>query len=413
LYTSEGDGAARRPRRNRRSAARGETPTMTDAERTRERDRFFLREFLAPIMPVGMLLTAVFVMALWVVDRIAGEPLDAKLTAVTLLGGLILLGLAGAARVFTHRAWLHASATASILYGGVFASVLSLRAQIDAEGLLTVIPACLLMLIIGTIFSLRFVHLTLGYLAIMTPPTLLAATIDPAVSNEGRYLPFVIAFSLLCVVPLYFLTRLLKWRYHAALAQHHERSQRDPLTGLLNRLAWRERALHILTGDGDVALLYADVDHFKRINDLRGHATGDEVLRRTADLLGRAFPADALISRFGGEEFVVLMHDCDLDRARRDAEEFRESISAEAFPELAVTISIGVACHLPGQTLDDLLHRADLALLRAKANGRNRIEIEDAPAREETPAAQPTMVAVERRQAGEAAGTRMRRAVSR
>jgi diguanylate cyclase (GGDEF)-like protein len=315
--------------------------------------------------------------------------------------------------VFTCREWLHASAAASILYGGVFASVLSLRARIDAEGLLTVIPACLLVLIIGTIFALRFLHLALGYLAIMTPPTLLAATIDPAVSNEGRSLPYVIAFSLLCVVPLYFLSRLLMWRYHAALAEHHERSQRDPLTGLLNRLAWHERALRILADDADVALLYADVDHFKRINDLRGHATGDDVLRRTADLLRRAFPADALISRFGGEEFVVLIRDCDLDRARRDAEAFRATISQEAFPELAVTISVGIACNVPGQTLDDLLHRADLALLRAKAKGRDRIEVEDAQACVDAAAARPTGVTNGRRPAGAAAGARMRRTVSR
>jgi diguanylate cyclase (GGDEF)-like protein len=362
-------------------------------------------------MPIGMLLTGVFVVALWVVDWIAGKPLDASLTAVTLPGGLLLLGLAGATRLFTLRAWLHRSAAASICYGGVFAGVLSLRARIDSEGLLTVIPACLLALIIGTIFALRFLHLALGYVAIMTPPSLLAATIDPSVSNEGRNLPQVIAFSLVCVFPLYFLARLLKRRYHAALEEHHDRSQRDPLTGLLNRVAWRERAQRILGGTGEVSLLYADVDHFKRINDLLGHAMGDDVLRRMAGVLGHVFPADALVSRFGGEEFVVLMRDCDLERARRDAEELRAAISEEAFPDLAVTVSVGIACHVPGQTLDELLHRADLALLRAKANGRDRIEVEETP--ENAPAERPTVVTVERRPPGEEADAQVRRVVSR
>lgn len=162
-------------------------------------------------------------------------------------------------------------------------------------------------------------------------------------------------------------------------------SQRDPLTGLLNRSEWLRqlRAQHRWLGrHGEAfALLAIDIDHFKQVNDRWGHPAGDAVLVNVAQVLltsSRAFDA---VGRLGGEEFVVLLPRTDLAGATRLAERLRAQLAdAEILwkqQPLRVTVSIGVAL---ASDADDppaqLMERADAALYRAKAAGRNRVEID-------------------------------------
>jgi len=159
----------------------------------------------------------------------------------------------------------------------------------------------------------------------------------------------------------------------------------DQLTGLHNR-RYMEGQLEALVrravvGGGDpVSLLVIDIDHFKKINDGFGHDVGDEVLREFAVRLASNVRAVDLPVRFGGEEFVVVMPDTELDHAQRIAERIRLHVAGSPFRVmggeelLTVTISIGVAASLP--EADDqvrLLRRADEALYEAKASGRNRV----------------------------------------
>ncbi|WP_255013654.1 diguanylate cyclase [Roseovarius sp. M141] len=171
----------------------------------------------------------------------------------------------------------------------------------------------------------------------------------------------------------------------------------DPLTGLYNRRFampfLRELATAQAPGGKGFAVMVADLDHFKQINDHHGHATGDRVLCHVADLLGNGVREGDLVARIGGEEFLIIMPGADGDEARNTADRLCRRIAAtaimpkgEAGP-VHVTISIGVAMGRGGQTsgaaaasVDALLEQADRALYRAKARGRNTVTLSARPA---------------------------------
>lgn len=156
-----------------------------------------------------------------------------------------------------------------------------------------------------------------------------------------------------------------------------ELSQRDPLTGLLNRRRLdedlpREVAL-ALRYDATLSFLMLDLDHFKRLNDRYGHLAGDAVLRDVAAELSGAVRSTDLSYRFGGEEFCVLLRNTDLPAALLLAERVRRRIGRR-LARSAVTVSIGVAA-VPSSARDgaELVRRADAALYEAKRAGRNRV----------------------------------------
>jgi two-component system cell cycle response regulator len=136
-----------------------------------------------------------------------------------------------------------------------------------------------------------------------------------------------------------------------------------------------------LRNDSSVALLMIDLDHFKRVNDTHGHLVGDAVLRDVAELLISGVRGSDFVGRFGGEEFLVVLPDTDDDGAAAFAERIRERIDGHAFggrdggPSLQMTASIGVATFPAAliESVEDLFARADAALYRAKADGRNRV----------------------------------------
>ena len=128
------------------------------------------------------------------------------------------------------------------------------------------------------------------------------------------------------------------------------------------------------------SVLITDIDHFKRVNDDFGHLTGDDCLRCVAATLQQCAGDSAIVSRFGGEEFVVLMPGADELSARRTAETIRQRVAAQVISldggrDLRLTVSIGAATALGGAviTADTLLRRADDALYEAKRGGRNRV----------------------------------------
>ncbi|MFB9149245.1 diguanylate cyclase [Roseovarius ramblicola] len=162
---------------------------------------------------------------------------------------------------------------------------------------------------------------------------------------------------------------------------------RDPLTGAYNRrhaLPWLERQLApARPGRNRVAVMLADLDFFKRVNDRHGHAAGDAVLCAVTERLGAHLRAGDLLARIGGEEFLVALPDASPARARRVAERLCDAIRATpiAVPGVAapipVTLSIGVTVVQtgPGQPAPDMqtvLEQADSALYAAKAQGRNQ-----------------------------------------
>lgn len=169
----------------------------------------------------------------------------------------------------------------------------------------------------------------------------------------------------------------------------HEATQRemvrqartDPLTGLLNRRAFlEEMERHAARQDRDDqpgTLMFADLDHFKPVNDRLGHETGDEVLRRTASLLRNTFRPTDLIARLGGDEFAVWLNGADHMTAAERAEFLRDAVPRE-LAEITgpdgprVTLSIGIASREPGdgEALSNLMRRADRAMYEVKRGGR-------------------------------------------
>ena len=153
----------------------------------------------------------------------------------------------------------------------------------------------------------------------------------------------------------------------------------DRLTGLYNRRKLDELLDEELIRCRRYAVQFAvilmDIDHFKHVNDTYGHVVGDGVLQRMAQVLReRTRDADAL-ARLGGEEFLVLCRHSGLQGALESAERVREAIAAQDFPGVGqVTASFGVAACGEGDSAKTLLERADAALYRAKAAGRNRVE---------------------------------------
>ncbi len=157
-------------------------------------------------------------------------------------------------------------------------------------------------------------------------------------------------------------------------------ASRDPLTGALNRRALAlvaDRAVaHACRTGRPLSVLMMDLDHFKQINDQRGHAAGDAILCRFAAVAARILRGEDLFSRFGGEEFVALLPDTSAEHALAAAERLRlafaEETRAIAPPDgFDVTVSIGLAAMAAHETLEDALRRADRALYEAKGMGRN------------------------------------------
>jgi two-component system cell cycle response regulator len=152
---------------------------------------------------------------------------------------------------------------------------------------------------------------------------------------------------------------------------------RDPLSGLLNRRAFRDKtdaACHDLPSEAVVSLVLFDVDHFKRVNDVHGHDTGDDVIRAIGRL--RA-PPDTVFARMGGEEFALLLPDVPLEGAASVADYLRHQISALEIDvpdgQISVTASFGVAEMPAGGDPAALYRSADAALYHAKNSGRNRV----------------------------------------
>ncbi len=155
----------------------------------------------------------------------------------------------------------------------------------------------------------------------------------------------------------------------------------DTLTGIPNRSRFEERLEREIEresryGDGGFALLFADIDHFKSINDSRGHMHGDEALKEVARLLAGQMRGIDTVARWGGEEFAALLPHTGPEEAQRVAERLRLTVEGAAIgAHHAVTISIGVTTFQPGETAHTLFERADRALYQAKNNGRNRVEM--------------------------------------
>ncbi|MFT4937953.1 MAG: diguanylate cyclase [Paraglaciecola sp.] len=220
-----------------------------------------------------------------------------------------------------------------------------------------------------------------GVFFILTPK--ISATISILiVSGLGAYMWDDL--SALNVVK-YSMSTLVTMMFSYAFADSMRKQQRqllklsikDPLTGAGNRRAMEEKLLETVelrqrNEDIPAALILIDLDEFKKVNDQHGHAVGDEVLIHFVEIIEQRIRHTDRVYRFGGEEFVIITDNNDIESVTILAEQLREAIDTSPFPaQQHITISLGIAEYKTGETAFEWLDRADKALYKAKEGGRN------------------------------------------
>lgn len=261
----------------------------------------------------------------------------------------------------------------------------------DARGL---IPSVLAMILFFGTFALTMAEVIgIGAFALLAFACAIGVTSRFSASPFG-YLDTAYALMVLIVlsgcVALNLRIQRIRVRLHEqrvalaeALQVNRELASRDELTGLINRRAMQdlmglEHRRSVRSGR-PMLLAQLDIDHFKPINDTHGHATGDRALQAFASTVRDSVRDTDVLARWGGEEFVLMLSDTQPEDARELLERIRRAVAAMAIPHatgtLHMTVSMGLALHLPGDTVEHTLERADQALYTAKALGRNRVVV--------------------------------------
>jgi diguanylate cyclase (GGDEF)-like protein len=190
-----------------------------------------------------------------------------------------------------------------------------------------------------------------------------------------RYVNIVATFGLLAYLAHYYFGAVLR-----AERRLHDLATTDALTGLANRRRVMQVASQQLgrrRRDGTpLSFVLGDVDHFKAVNDRHGHDTGDRVLMKVAGAMKAATREADTVSRWGGEEFLVVLPETDIATALRVAERMRESVRQivvmRTGQPVSVTITLGVSSLRDGESIEDAIARADAAMYQGKIDGRNR-----------------------------------------
>jgi len=202
-----------------------------------------------------------------------------------------------------------------------------------------------------------------------------------ALSGIRNTLYLNLAISLLVTLVVIYITHLVLVRYQKRLERL---ASTDELTGLLNRHAssilFKKLLQDFRREPRPISILLADIDHFKEINDRLGHRCGDQALQQVAQLLSCSLRESDLAVRWGGEEFLLLLKGCTLQEAVRLAEEIRVKLARQSLQtdagDVTLTLSFGVSEYDETETLEQSINRADVALYRAKDEGRNRVTCE-------------------------------------
>jgi len=269
----------------------------------------------------------------------------------------------------------------------LFAAAIPLTGGADSA----VIP---LVIIPAAVAPMRFREPVVLVFGMITAATILAFTFgfDFSGAVADPRMPGTAIALLVCVT-------LANWALVEAEMTQRDAAVLDPLTGLLNRKALDARALEIeqqahLTGES-VALVTADLDGFKNVNDSHGHDRGDAVLQSVAYEMRKALRSFELIYRLGGEEFLVMLPGVDVQEGVLVAERLRKTLEDSRPGGLRVTGSFGVSAAAGAEvSYAKLFKAADEALYEAKETGRNRVVSAGTPAITEVPLAEPALVSV-------------------
>lgn len=197
---------------------------------------------------------------------------------------------------------------------------------------------------------------------------------------DSRILDALFANIIIALMIMTLVLAIIWFTFRRYQQRLEEMATTDKLTGAANRHVFEIIFNHDIStarrNNIPVTLISLDIDNFKDMNDSHGHSCGDAVLCSFTEIVRDHIRTSDTLCRWGGDEFVILMNNCDGENAGRRAEVIREAIDRYPFrcgkENLDITISIGVAEYTPGETLPDLIKRADAALYTSKKQGRNR-----------------------------------------
>lgn len=235
-------------------------------------------------------------------------------------------------------------------------------------------------MVLGTAGGLRWSGLVIGASTGVT-----VATVLPQALAGGQWAALVamLRAEVYVVVTVVFVHALARTKDDAARAHVEAQrmwdlANRDALTGLPNRRRAEHLLTHHMDGGDQLAVLSIDVDWFKKVNDEHGHAVGDQVLHDLAVVLRDAAPTGVTVTRWGGEEFLIVCPGTELADAAVLAERLRVAVAACPLPNrLRITVSVGLACRRHDDDVATLLRRVDALLYAAKAVGRNVVRTEE------------------------------------
>jgi diguanylate cyclase (GGDEF)-like protein len=223
-------------------------------------------------------------------------------------------------------------------------------------------------------FSTRGIVVGVATTLVLMSLAVLANNFDTVVNNPMYY-----GASMALVISIAILSTALM----QSDVEHRTEAVIDPLTGLLNRTALRNRTIELAQRSEytaePVGVIVADIDHFKRVNDLHGHSVGDAVLKDIAYVMRKELRAFDLAYRIGGEEFLVLLPGANVGEAEEFAQELHRVLCAAPRGGQSVTLSLGVSASRYGDIFDyeQVFEQADAALYRAKNGGRNQVCVAD------------------------------------
>lgn len=337
-----------------------------------------VKTYIAPAVPPMMAAIGVVVGLLWFVQWARGADRLGELATASGATALVLIVIA----YLVGYTAAHGMSTVTGLLGVAYVTILSTHLLIATSlvgmSVEFAIPYCILLAIGSVAFWPEHWHMVLGAVGVAAPVAVQIVRTNAAADR----LFFYGQLAIICVAVTFTLYHLI-WKANLRmfrLAQEIEyRAYHDALTGLNNRSRWYEIATmrhQMMTRSvRPCSLLYVDLDRFKSINDRFGHDVGDQILQAVTKVLVRDTRDSDVLARFGGEEFVVLLPDIDLPGAIACAQRLHQSIRGIDLLPHGVTVSIGVAESLPIESLEQLINRADKALLQAKTTGRNRTVI--------------------------------------
>ncbi|WP_374473703.1 diguanylate cyclase domain-containing protein [Arenimonas sp.] len=361
--------AARSPRQMLCHALEGEVAGMAPHERREQ----YRRQIQLLHKPMSNLLVAMAVLAALhlVVEGVllAGLPLRLAWQS----GGVALLGVM--ALRYRHVVSLRRRRLLGLAFLAVLLACLSVPA-LEWAGSSVVPLAVFLLLPVTWLPLLVKPHMTFGGLALVTAVVAALLWRCEAPAGECQLFALYYAVSVGAGLLLRRARSNLATRLDKQVETLWQRAVSDPLTGLLNRQGWMNLAGTAMADALDAgrtpAVLFIDVDFFKRTNDKHGHLAGDELLRALGRIIDARMGPGEYCARLGGEEFACLLPDSSPQHAERFALRLAADYRLHA-KAMGSTLSIGIAVHQDGDVLNDLLARADAALYEAKHRGRDQV----------------------------------------